>query len=273
MANDHVQDDVVKGRFLREFFHRAFLAVFVNVLEPDPGALRERSGYRPLVIRAAEGDTPRLDVDHPLLAEFRRQKLSDSIIDDGDDFLEPLHHLFRRNLEFVDQAIDFVDEQHRPHALLERLADHRLRLRHDSLDRVVENDHAVDCAHRASDIAAEVHVAWRVDEIDQILTSLEVVDHRCDCSVDCNAPSLLLFVEVHEELLACQLLGDHASARDQGIRQCRFSVIHVRRRSNIADMVLHVKEGLGLLDVLFFSSHRRDTYAGMPVSEVAPDRG
>jgi len=34
-----------------------------------------------------------------------------------------------------------------------------------------------------------------------------------------------------------------------------------------------VKEGLGLLDVLFFSSHRRDTYAGMPVSEVAPDRG
>ncbi len=272
MANDHVQHDVVKRGFLRELFHRAFLAMFVNVLEADPGALRERSGYRPLVIRATEGDTPRLDVDHPFLTEFRRQPLPDSVIDDADDFLEPLHHLLRGYLEFVDEAIDFVDEQYRPHSLLQRLADHRLRLRHDSLDRVVENDHAVDCAHRTGHITSEIHMAGRVDEIDQELTSLEVVDHRCDCGVDRNAASLLLFVEVHEELLACQLLGDHARARDQGIRQCCLSMIHVRRCPNVADALLQVKESLGFLDVLFFSSHRRDTYGGRPVSEVAPDR-
>src|SRR5438445_7003952 len=49
-------------------------------------------------------------------------------------------------------------------------------------------------------------------------------------------------------------------------------MIDVCRGADVADAVLQVKEGLGFLDVLFFSSHRRDTYGGIPVSEVAPDR-
>src|SRR2546422_3768292 len=35
VANDHVQHDAMEGRLLRELFHRAFLAVLVDVLEPD----------------------------------------------------------------------------------------------------------------------------------------------------------------------------------------------------------------------------------------------
>src|SRR2546428_725603 len=69
-----------------------------------------------------------------------------------------------------------------------------------------------------------------------------------------------------------ELFGDHPRASDEGIRKCGFSMIDVCRGADVADAVLQVKEGLGFLDVLFFSSHRRDTYGGIPVSEVAPDR-
>src|SRR2546422_6598210 len=198
MADDHVQHDAMEGRFLRELLHRAFLAVLVDILERDPRFLHERNGQGPLVVRAPEGDAARFDVDHPFLAHVLGEPLADAVVDLRDDLGESLLHLVRRDLQLVHEAVDLVDEQGGPHPLLERLADDGLRLRHDPFDRVDEDDHAIDRAHRARDVATEVHATGRVDE---------------------------------------------------------------------------VEKGLGFLDVLFFSSHRRDTYAGMPVSEVAPDRG
>src|SRR5213594_216800 len=172
----------------------------------------------------------------------------------------------------VHEAVDLVDEQGGPHALLERLADDGLRLRHDPFDGIDEDYDAIDGAHRAGDVATEVHVAGCIDEVDQILAALEVVDHRRDRGVDRDAAGLLLLVVVHEELLARELFRYHPRARDERIRKGRFAVIDVCRGAHVADAVLQVKEGLGFLDVLFFSSHRRDTYGGRPVSEVAPDR-
>src|SRR5689334_23685354 len=48
-------------------------------------------------------------------------------------------------------------------------------------------------AHRAGDVPAEVDVAGRVDQVDQVLPALEVVDHGGDRRVDRDAPGLLLF--------------------------------------------------------------------------------
>src|SRR5438552_9429397 len=259
VADHHIQHDVVEGRLLRQLLHRAFLAVLVDVLERDPGPLHVRDGEGPLVVRAAEGDAAGLDVDGPLRPQVLGEELADPVVDDPDDLLKSLLHLVRRDLQLVHEAVDLVDEQDRADAFLEGLADDRLRLRHDALHRVIEDDHAIDRAHRPGDVASEVNVTGRVDQIDEELVALEVVDHGRDRGVDRDPAGLLLLVEVHEELLAGQLLRDHARARDERIGQGRLPVVHVRGGPGVADARLLVYECLGLLDVVFLTSHERRT--------------
>src|SRR5438309_3822453 len=110
VADHHVQDDAMEGRLLRQLLHRPLLAVPVDVLERDPRFLHERDGQGPLVERAAEGDAPRFDVDHPLLAHVLREPLADAVVDLRDDLREALLHLLRRDLQLVHEAVDLVDE-------------------------------------------------------------------------------------------------------------------------------------------------------------------
>src|SRR6266540_776958 len=219
LTDDHVQHDVVERRLLRELFHRPLLTVLVDVLEPDARPLREGGAHGPLVVRAPERDAARLDVHHPLLPEVFGQPFPDAIVNFHDDLLESLLHLLRADLQLVDEAVDLVDEQDGPHPLLERLADDGLGLGHDPFDGVIEYDHTVDGAHRTGNVPAEVDVARRVDQVDQILTAFEVVDHRCDRRVDRDAARLLLLVVVHEELRARELFGDHPRTCDEGVRE------------------------------------------------------
>ena len=51
-------------------------------------------------------------------------------------------------------------------ATLERLAQHELRLRHRAVDRVDEEQDAVDHVHHAFDLTAEVGVTGCVDDVD-----------------------------------------------------------------------------------------------------------
>src|SRR6266511_254498 len=238
VADDHVQHDVVERRLLRELFHRPLLTVLVDVLEPDARPLREGCAHGPLVVRAPERDAARLDVHHPFLSEVLGQPFPDAIVDLRDDLLESLLHLLRADLQLVDEAVDLVDEQDGPHAFLQRLTDDRLRLRHDPFDGVVEYDHAIDGPHRTGYVPAEVDVAGRVDEVDEVLAALEIVDHRRDGRVDRDAALLLLRVVVHEELLAREFLGDHPRARDEGVGEggvvdeeaFRYEVLRARHR-------------------------------------------
>ena len=114
--------------------------------------------------------------------------------------------------------VDLVDEQDRLDLLPQRLSQDRLGLGHHALDRADHDDRAVDRAHGARDVAAEVDVAGGVDEVDEVLLSLELVDDRDVRVVDREQARLLLLVEVELELLARQLVGDHARPPRAGCR-------------------------------------------------------
>jgi len=113
--------------------------------------------------------------------------------------------------------------------------------------------------HRAGHVAAEVHMAGRVDEVNQVLPTLEIVDHRRDRRVDCDAAGLLLLVVVHEELGAGEFFGDHPRSRDEGVGEGCFSMIDMCRGPDVPDPLLLVEEGLCLLDIVFLTSHERRT--------------
>ena len=64
------------------------------------------------------------------------------------------------------RPVDLVHDEHDRQLRLERLAEHEPRLRQRALRRVDEQEHAVDHRQRALDLAAEVGVARRVDDVD-----------------------------------------------------------------------------------------------------------
>ena len=64
------------------------------------------------------------------------------------------------------RPVDLVHDDDRLQPERERLAGDEPRLRHRAFDRVHEQQHAVDHAEHALDLAAEVRVAGRVDDVD-----------------------------------------------------------------------------------------------------------
>ena len=63
-------------------------------------------------------------------------------------------------------AVDLVDDDDRPQPALERLAQHEARLRQRPLGGVDQQQGAVGHLEDALDLAAEVGVAGRVDDVD-----------------------------------------------------------------------------------------------------------
>ena len=64
------------------------------------------------------------------------------------------------------RAVDLVDHEDHRQPRLERLAQHEARLRQRPLGGVDEQQHAVDHRQPALDLAAEVGVARRVDDVE-----------------------------------------------------------------------------------------------------------
>ena len=63
-------------------------------------------------------------------------------------------------------AIDLVDDDDRAQVELERFAQHEARLRHDAFGRVDQQQHALHHLQHALDLAAEIGVAGRVDDVE-----------------------------------------------------------------------------------------------------------
>ena len=63
-------------------------------------------------------------------------------------------------------AVDLVDQHDRPQAQAQRLAEHELGLRQRAFGGVDQQDHTVDHRQDPFDLAAEVGMARRIDDVD-----------------------------------------------------------------------------------------------------------
>ena len=63
-------------------------------------------------------------------------------------------------------AVDLVDDHDRAQVELERLAQHEARLRHDAFGGIDQQQHALDHLQHPLDLAAEIGVAGRVDDVE-----------------------------------------------------------------------------------------------------------
>ena len=136
-------------------------------------------------------------------------------------------------------AVDLVDDEDHREAGLERLAQHEPGLGQRPLGRVDEQQHAVDHRQAALDLAAEVGVAGRVDDVELRLAVVQ----RGVLGEDRDA---LLALEIHRvhhargDLLA---FAEGAGLPEHRVHERRLAVVDVGDDRDVADVISGAKHG------------------------------
>ena len=94
-------------------------------------------------------------------------------------------------------AVDLVDHDDGPQAVLEGLLRHEARLRHGSVDGVDQEQHAIDHGQHPLDLAAEIGVPRGIDDVDAVVAPGD----RRILRENGDAALALQIVRIHDPLL------------------------------------------------------------------------
>ena len=146
-----------------------------------------------------------------------------------EELVDLVHDLFAARVG----PVDLVDDEHDRQPRLERLAQDEARLRQRPLARVDEQQDAVDHRQPALDLAAEVGVARRVDDVE-----LRVADgDRRVLGEDRDALLALEVGRVHDALVHVLVLAEGAGLPEQRVDERRLPVVDVRDDRDVAQIV------------------------------------
>ena len=129
-------------------------------------------------------------------------------------------------------AVDLVDDDDRLEAELERLLRDEARLRHRPFVGVDEQQHRIDHAQHALDLAAEVVEAGRIDDVD----ARAVPRDRRVLGEDRDTALTLEWVGVERALLHDLAAAEGASLLEKPIDERRLAVIDVGYDCDIPDV-------------------------------------
>ena len=133
--------------------------------------------------------------------------------------------------------VDLVDDDDRPQAVRKRLLRDEARLRHRSVDGVDEQQHGVDHRQHALDLAAEVGVAWGVDDVDA-----EVAPADRGVLGEDRDPALAFDrIRVHHPVDQRLARIEGAGLTQQLVHQCGLAVIDVRNDRNVAQLMRRIE--------------------------------
>ena len=148
----------------------------------------------------------------------------------GAQTIEKLERLVDHPLRTCAGSINLVDDDDRLQTLLQCLQRDKARLRHRTFDRVDQQQHAIDHAEHAFDLAPEVRVAGRVDDIDLRVA----VANRAVLREDRNAALALDVVRVHHPLADLTGAREGPGLHKQLVDERRLAVVDVRDDGNVA---------------------------------------
>ena len=134
------------------------------------------------------------------------------------------------------RAVDLVDHDDRLETQRERLTGDEAGLRHRALDRVDQQQHAVDHRQHALDLAAEVGVARGVDDVD---VGFAVLD-RAVLGEDGDTALAFDVVRVHDPLVDLLVLAEGAGLTEQLVHQGGFAMVDVSDDGEVSNRAGHV---------------------------------
>ena len=115
---------------------------------------------------------------------------------------------------------------------LERLGDHELGLRHRPLGGIDQHEGAVDHVEDALDLAAEIGVAGRVDDIDAGV----LPEDRGGLGQDGDAALALEVVGIQRALGDALVLAERARLLQQAVDQRGLAVVDVGDDGDVAEV-------------------------------------
>ena len=158
------------------------------------------------MVSRAKGHRTIHDTYLPFLLFLFRGELSNEFVDLDNGLFKSFEHVLWCDLQFVDEAVHFVDEENGLHLLLQCLADNRFGLRHGPFNGTGQDETSVNSTHGTSNVPTEVDVTGCVDQIDQVICPFHGVNHGCRGSVDGDAPSGFLFVKIQDACSASEFV-------------------------------------------------------------------
>ena len=130
------------------------------------------------------------------------------------------------------RPVDLVDDEQHRQVRLERLAQDEAGLRERALARVDEQEHAVDHRQRPLDLAAEVRMARRVDDVD---LHVAVRDGRV-LGEDRDALLALEVHRVHDALGDVLVLAEGARLPEHRVDERRLAVVDMGDDRDVAEV-------------------------------------
>ncbi len=128
--------------------------------------------------------------------------------------------------------VDLVDDDHDLFLEAEGLLQDEAGLGHAALERVDQQEDAVDHEEDAFHLTAEVRVAGGVDDVDLRVA----VAHGGVFGQDGDAALPLEVVRVHDPLIDLFVLAEDAALLQQGIDQGRLAVVDVGDHRDVANV-------------------------------------
>ena len=181
---------------------------------------------RHVLLRAVRGER------HPALlgraVQDRKVELLVGGVERGEEIEDLVDDLDRASVVLV----DLVDADDRFQPDLERLADHELGLRHRPFGGVDQHDRPVDHRQDAFDLAAEIGVAGRVDDIDA-----HVLPHHRRRLGENGDPALALeVVRIHHPFGDALIVAERARLLQEPVDERCLAVVDVGDDGDIAKL-------------------------------------
>ena len=152
----------------------------------------------------------------------------------GAEIEHELEHLVDDLVRAGARTVDLVDDDHRLQAMLERVLEHETGLRHRALEGVDDEQAAVGHLQDALDLAAEVGVARRVDDVDLGV----VVANRDVLREDGDSALPLLVVGVENTLRDLLVLSEYVGGLQEPVDQRGLAVVDVGDDGDVTNVVL-----------------------------------
>ena len=167
-------------------------------------------------------------------------------------------------------SVDFVDADNRRQLGLERFFENEPCLRQRPLRSIHEQHHAIDHCEGALDLAAEVRMAGRIDDVDLHIAVMDrgVLRH------DRDAAFAFEIHRIHHPIGNLLVSAKNSALAQHAIDQSGFAVIDVRDDGDVAQRMAPLERGGGHHSWLLGSSAAlsSDARAYGPSATVCCDR-